>query len=347
MLYNYKGVGTYWVNEWTCKDGAKTKYTGSEAKDYTVALSDFVNTTIPGYNASKGSYAADYHEVFRNADGSINVNQLYELKSDSRIYEAGVNGSKIGCSFEKQVEPGKTEGNVESKGDAPKIDNAEDTAKEIESSVELTDEEKASIAAGSNISVSLVINDEVKTEEKELVEKNLSSLVENGNIGQIFDISIIKKIGDGEAVSAQVNKEVTLQIAVPEKLLNKDSNIERTYKIIRVHNGEVTVLDSDKCQFNEKTGVITFKTDKFSTYAIVYTDKAKEVISGGSEAGGKDNTDNGNNANIDVKEEPVLGSTADDSVNTGDNFNLYMYIMLLAVSGAALFLSKKKKCKNN
>ena len=347
VLYNYKGVGTYWVNEWTCKDGAKTKYTGSEAKDYTVALSDFVNTTIPGYNASKGSYAADYHEVFRNADGSINVNQLYELKSDSRIYEAGVNGSKIGCSFEKQVEPGKTESNVESKGDAPKIDNAEDTAKEIESSVELTDEEKASIAAGSNISVSLVINDEVKTEEKELVEKNLSSLVENGNIGQIFDISIIKKIGDGEAVSAQVNKEVTLQIAVPEKLLNKDSNIERTYKIIRVHNGEVTVLDSDKCQFNEKTGVITFKTDKFSTYAIVYTDKAKEVISGGSEAGGKDNTDNGNNANIDVKEEPVLGSTADDSVNTGDNFNLYMYIMLLAVSGAALFLSKKKKCKNN
>ena len=347
VLYNYKGVGTYWVNEWICKDGAKTKYTGSEAKDYTVALSDFVNTTIPGYNASKGSYVADYHEVFRNADGSIYVNQLYELKSDSRIYEAGVNGSKIGCSFEKQVEPGKTEGNVESKGDAPKIDNAEDIAKKIEASVELTDEEKASIAAGSNISVSLIINDEVKTEEKELVEKNLSSLVENGNIGQIFDISIIKKSGDGEAVSAQVNKEVTLQIAVPEKLLNKDSNIERTYKIIRVHNGEVTVLDSDKCQFNEKTGVITFKTDKFSTYAIVYTDKAKEVISGGSEAGGKDNTDNGNNANIDVKEEPVLGSTADDSVNTGDNFNLYMYLMLLAVSGAALFLSKKKKCKNN
>ena len=347
VLYNYKGVGTYWVNEWICKDGAKTKYTGSEAKDYTVALSDFVNTTIPGYNASKESYAADYHEIFRNADGSIYVNQLYELKSDSRIYEAGVNGSKIGCSFEKQVEPGKTEGNVESKGDAPKIDNAEDIAKKIEASVELTDEEKASIAAGSNISVSLVINDEVKTEEKELVEKNLSSLVENGNIGQIFDISIIKKIGDGEAVSAQVNKEVTLQIAVPEKLLNKDSNIERTYKIIRVHNGEVTVLDSDKCQFNEKTGVITFKTDKFSTYAIIYTDKAKEVISGGSEAGGKDNTDNGNNANIDVKEEPVLGSTADDSVNTGDNFNLYMYLMLLAVSGAALFLSKKKKYKNN
>ena len=140
---------------------------------------------------------------------------------------------------------------------------------------------------------------------------------------------------------------MTLQIAVPEKLLNKDSSIERTYKIIRVHNGEVTVLDSDKCQFNENTGIITFNTDKFSTYAIVYIDKVKEVIPGGSQAGGKDNTDNGNDANIDVKEEPVLGSAADNSVNTGDNFNLYIYLMLLVASGAALFFSKKKKYKNN
>ena len=101
MLYNYKGVGTYWVNEWTCKDGAKTKYTGSEAKDYTVALSDFVNTTIPGYNASKGSYVADYHEVFRNADGSINLSGLYEVSSDSPLYTAGTQNTALGASFSK------------------------------------------------------------------------------------------------------------------------------------------------------------------------------------------------------------------------------------------------------
>lgn len=56
---------------------------------------------------------------------------------------------------------------------------------------------------------------------------------------------------------------MTLQIAVPEKLLNKDSNIERTYKIIRVHNGEVTVLDSDKCQFNEKQALLHLKQISF------------------------------------------------------------------------------------
>ncbi|MFR8119048.1 MAG: right-handed parallel beta-helix repeat-containing protein [Lachnospira sp.] len=31
-LYHYKGVGTYWVNNWLCTDGAKTKYSGSERR---------------------------------------------------------------------------------------------------------------------------------------------------------------------------------------------------------------------------------------------------------------------------------------------------------------------------
>ncbi|MFR5399074.1 MAG: right-handed parallel beta-helix repeat-containing protein [Lachnospira sp.] len=39
-LYHYKGVGTYWVNNWLCTDGAKTKYSGSEGADYTVSASD-------------------------------------------------------------------------------------------------------------------------------------------------------------------------------------------------------------------------------------------------------------------------------------------------------------------
>ena len=55
-LYHYKGVGTYWVNNWLCTDGAKTKYSGSEGADYTVSASDFVSTQIPGYDAATGAY---------------------------------------------------------------------------------------------------------------------------------------------------------------------------------------------------------------------------------------------------------------------------------------------------
>ena len=100
-LYHYKGVGTYWVNNWLCTDGAKTKYSGSEGADYTVSVSDFVSTQIPGYDAATGAYTADYHSIFRNADGSINLSGLYEVSSDSPLYTAGTQNTALGASFSK------------------------------------------------------------------------------------------------------------------------------------------------------------------------------------------------------------------------------------------------------
>lgn len=100
-LYHYKGVGTYWVNNWLCTDGAKTKYSGSEGADYTVCASDFVSTQIPGYDAATGAYTADYHSIFRNADGSINLSGLYEVSSDSPLYTAGTQNTALGASFSK------------------------------------------------------------------------------------------------------------------------------------------------------------------------------------------------------------------------------------------------------
>lgn len=100
-LYHYKGVGTYWVNNWLCTDGAKTKYSGSEGADYTVSASDFVSTQIPGYDATTGAYTADYHSIFRNADGSINLSGLYEVSSDSPLYTAGTQNTALGASFSK------------------------------------------------------------------------------------------------------------------------------------------------------------------------------------------------------------------------------------------------------
>ena len=100
-LYHYKGVGTYWVNNWLCTDGAKTKYSGSEGADYTVSASDFVSTQIPGYDAATGAYTADYHSIFRNADGSINISGLYEVSSDSPLYTAGTQNTALGASFSK------------------------------------------------------------------------------------------------------------------------------------------------------------------------------------------------------------------------------------------------------
>ena len=65
-------------------------YSGSAIKDGTVVSisdSDFVSTSIPGY--SSGKYATNYHEVFRAADGSVDMNGLFEISGSLAGYGAG------------------------------------------------------------------------------------------------------------------------------------------------------------------------------------------------------------------------------------------------------------------
>ena len=92
-----------------------------------------------------------------------------------------------------------------------------------------------------------------------------------------FDANLFKKVGDGFTTPLhEPGIDVEVTIKVPTSLVNTDNKFEREYKIIRLHTdvttGEnsVDILDGT---FDKTTGELTFKTDKFSTYAIAYTDK--------------------------------------------------------------------------
>lgn len=220
--------------------------------------------------------------------------------------------------------PDKPEADVEVKGDAPTIKNDADTVKEIESSVKLTDEEKEAVKAGADIKFKIVVKDEVKAGDKELIDTKISSLVNNGVVGKVFDITIEKQVGNNAAVKAEFNSEITLKVQVPEELINKDDSKTRTYKVIRVHDGEVTVIDKENCVFDEETGLITFKTDKFSTYAIVYEDAAKTVVTPG-------NTDNNQPAAPETEKPAAEGS----SPNTGD-MSMMAVVMMMSLMAAAM-----------
>ncbi len=47
----------------------------------------------------------------------------------------------------------------------------------------------------------------------------------------------------------------------------------RMYQMVRVHNGKATILDAD---YNAANGTLTFESDMFSTYAILYKDVTEE-----------------------------------------------------------------------
>ena len=133
----------------------------------------------------------------------------------------------------------------------------------------LTKEETALLESGVNICVDLAVKDISETlsdADKALV----GACLDKSTVGLYLDITLTKQFGDTEPVKiTETNGEVTVTIVVPEDLRNADSKIDRVYKVIRVHEGKADILTT---VYDAKTGKLSFQTDRFSTYALVYTD---------------------------------------------------------------------------
>ena len=140
-------------------------------------------------------------------------------------------------------------------------------SEEISNAV-LTEEEKEIINSGKNIKIEVIVEDiteNISTEEKEKIAQAVKDKV----IGAYIDISILKTV-DGEETTAITNTEnkVKFTINIPDELID-DDHPNRVFYIVRMHDGKVETLNSD---YNAENHTLTFETDKFSTYALAYTD---------------------------------------------------------------------------
>ena len=117
------------------------------------------------------------------------------------------------------------------------------------------------------VQVTSVEETEVNAQDKKVLEDHID---ENVNIAQYFDINILVK-ADNQVIGEinQLNKEITFTVAIPEDLM-KDG---RTFYIIRVHDGKAETLET----VENEDGTLTFKTDKFSTYALAYEDVQESI----------------------------------------------------------------------
>lgn len=144
----------------------------------------------------------------------------------------------------------------------------------------LNSEERELMKNGADIKVALTVNDATDTApaaDKELIDNFLTSL-EGYRRGQFLDINLIKEINGQQLTITQTNAPITITLDIPENL--RAAN--REYFIIRVHDGEATLLDDlDNVKYT-----LTFKTDKFSTYVLAYTEaKTTNPDTGTSAAG--------------------------------------------------------------
>ncbi|MBR3771727.1 MAG: hypothetical protein IKL07_05610, partial [Clostridium sp.] len=179
----------------------------------------------------------------------------------------------------------------------------EEEAETVVEKVPFTEEEKAEIEAGAEVVITLDVKDITETvsaEDKTKVEAE----AKEQTVGMYLDVNMFKQVGDNAAVKIpELNGKIKIQLTVPEELLNKDAAKNRVYSVIRIHEDEVTVLDTT---FDDATKYLSFETDHFSTYALVYKDVVKVP-------------------------------------NTGDDATIFVWMMLLAVGGCTIAYGMKRR----
>ncbi len=139
-----------------------------------------------------------------------------------------------------------------------------------------TEEQVAAINDGADTEVKTVIGKiEPTAEDKSLVEAQLNS---TNKIAMYLDLKVVasvtkdgNKVGEDVTVS-ETGTSVKFTVALDDSFINTKNTIDRTYQVVRIHNGVVDVLPAT---FDADSKTITFETDKFSTYALMYTDTPK------------------------------------------------------------------------
>lgn len=216
---------------------------------------------------------------------------------------------------ENKDDNAKTDVTVSQGKDAP--DTTFDESDEELTDKILTEDEKAQ-AAGKDIKIKLSIDnisDNASDEDNKLIKNRLTV---SQKVGMILDIKLNMTIGADSKQVYETAQEITLSAEIPEELLNNNSDIIRKYSVIRIHDSKAEIL---KSEYNAQTKKITFKTDRFSTYAIIYEDTKKDNTQETTKpAGGNtQETTKPTGGNTQETTKPTGSNTQETTKPTGDN----------------------------
>lgn len=151
----------------------------------------------------------------------------------------------------------------------------ENTLKELLAAVPISTDgdpsERFMIDHGADLKVWIAttdITENVPEQDRKLLEEMARKL---GNKNHIYlDISMFKQIGSQPEVKiTKLNKPIKLIQHVPQMRLISNGNHVRTYQLVRVHEG---VAEEIPMKFDPETATLTFETDRFSTYALLWKD---------------------------------------------------------------------------
>ena len=195
----------------------------------------------------------------------------------------------------------------------------------------LSEEDRADLAGGADIKVWLEMKKLDGSEVPEADKQLLSDYLSDNNLteGSYLDISLFRKIGDAVEALHKVSKPVRFAVTVPEELRATDADDSRTFLLLHVADGKVSVMSTGSG--NE----LEAESSEFSTYMIAYSDDivSEDIIDEDQPiAGGADYTGSAGSGHKNVK--------------TGDSRNLLLWLSMMFISFAALAAMTIRMIKN-
>lgn len=183
------------------------------------------------------------------------------------------------------------------------------TADQLLNLAKLSEDENKAVKAGNKTQFVLSASGMTPTKEEIAL---IQSVLGNNVIGQYLNLNLTLKIsGRADRQITDLSAPMYIAITIPKNLVNHDSSIERTYRIVRIHDGVATLIDGT---YDAATNQFTFATDGFSTYALVYED--------------------------------VNTTLTGRSPKTGDNSMWMVWTLILCAGCGALFAAGKRYRKN-
>lgn len=187
--------------------------------------------------------------------------------------------------------------------------NIASAADQLLNLAKLSEEENKAVKAGNKTQFVLSASGMIPTKEEIAL---IQSVLGNNVIGQYLNLNLTLKIsGRADRQITDLSAPMYIAITIPQNLVNHDSSIERTYRIVRIHDGVATLIDGT---YDAATNQFTFATDGFSTYALVYED--------------------------------VNTTLTGRSPKTGDN-SLWMVWTLILCAGCSILFAAGKRCRKN
>ncbi len=186
-----------------------------------------------------------------------------------------------------------------------------------------TADEKARVEDGNDAYLELLItdiDDTVSDKDRSLAEAAIQAEDPDAEVYKYFDISLFKHINDEDGIPVHDTNGSYLSFStkIPAAMQNNDPDTERTFYLARVHNGKATVIASTT------ENIVNYKSDKFSTYAIGYSDKDISV----AQAEGKSK------------------AKAKKGVNTGDSAVIYLWSAALIAAMALMLVLLYRRRKS-